>query len=400
MHCSIRRFLFAFRIVPALCFISGLALSLEAVAAPLPDAAKVLIDATRSLPVDFPIAVWLQDPGKAERYHAAGINIFVGLWKGPTPEQLSQLEHAGMRVICHQNAAALERMKKPGSPIIAWMHGDEPDNAQEKPGGGYGPPILPEKIVEDYGRIREKDTTLPVLLNLGQAVAWDNYIGRGVRRNHPEDYPKYTRGCDIASFDIYPANHDSPLIQGKLEYVATGVERLVRWNDGKPVWNCIECTQIGDGGRKPTPEEVRSEVWMSLIHGSRGLIYFVHQFKPTFNEGALLADLEMLRAVTAINGRLHQLAPVLNSPNVSEFSVTVSNPAVPVACMMKRVDGATYLFAVGMRNEKVRATFKLNSPTGKSAEVLDESRSVPVAEGEFSDDFAPYAVHLYQLGKT
>ncbi len=29
---------------------------------------------------------------------------------------------------------------------------------------------------------------------------------------------------------------------------------------------------------------------MSLIFGSRGLIYFVHQFKPKFIEAALLAD--------------------------------------------------------------------------------------------------------------
>ena len=43
-----------------------------------------------------------------------------------------------------------------------------------------------------------------MLLNLGQGVAFDNYIGRGVRRNHPEDYPEYVKGCDIASFDIYP----------------------------------------------------------------------------------------------------------------------------------------------------------------------------------------------------
>jgi len=38
---------------------------------------------------------------------------------------------------------------------------------------------------------------------------------------------------------------------------------------------------------------VRAEVWMALIHGSKGLIYFVHQFKP-FNEHALLDDPALL----------------------------------------------------------------------------------------------------------
>ena len=37
----------------------------------------------------FPIAVWLQNPNKAAEYRKAGINLYVGLWKGPTDDQLS-----------------------------------------------------------------------------------------------------------------------------------------------------------------------------------------------------------------------------------------------------------------------------------------------------------------------
>ena len=40
----------------------------------------------------FPIAVWLQNPTKADRYLAAGFNLYVGLWRGPTEEQLRQLK--------------------------------------------------------------------------------------------------------------------------------------------------------------------------------------------------------------------------------------------------------------------------------------------------------------------
>jgi len=153
----------------------------------------------------FPLAVWLQAPSNAQSYREAGFNTYVALWKGPTEEQLATLKKAGMRVICHQNDFALRHLDDPA--IIGWMHGDEPDNAQSLGSGkGYGPPILPEKIVADYKRIKVADPSRPVLLNLGQGVAFDNYIGRGVRRNHPEDYPEYVKGCDIASFDIYPVN--------------------------------------------------------------------------------------------------------------------------------------------------------------------------------------------------
>src|SRR5437867_477262 len=196
-------------------------------------------------PVDagyFPIGVWLQSPEKAERYKAAGINLYVALWRGPTEAQLTTLQKARMPVICAQNQVGLSNIDNPI--IIGWMHGDEPDNAQSLGRGkGYGPPILPEVILQNYRKIRAADSSRPVLLNLGQGVAWDNYIGRGVRRNHPEDYREYGKGCDIASFDIYPVVHDKAEVAGKLEFVAKGVERLSGWaGAGRTVWNCIECT--------------------------------------------------------------------------------------------------------------------------------------------------------------
>jgi hypothetical protein len=350
-------------------------------------------------PAFFPLAVWLQAPQNASRYRAAGINVYVGLWKGPTEEQLADLKTAGMHVICSQNQVA---MNSPNADIIiGWMHGDEPDNAQPLPRGeGYGPPILPSKIVADYERLRQRDTSRPILLNLGQGVAYDQYIGRGVRRNHPEDYPQYLLGCDIASFDIYPAVHTTEEVAGKLEFVAQGVERLRRWSDyQKIVWNCIECSRISNTKVKPTPHQIRAEVWMSLIHGSRGLIYFVHQFEPTFKEASVLDDDELLPAVTAINRQILELAPVLNSPTITDAArVTSSDPEVPVALMCKRHEGATYLFAVNMRNHPTRATFQLAVPHAPSAaEALGETRTVEIRDACFEQDFAPYAVHLYRV---
>src|SRR5687768_13159208 len=259
----------------------------------------------------FPIAVWVQQPKNAQKFKAAGINLYVGLWHGPNAEQLKALEKAQMPVICHQNEFGLEQKNNPI--ILAWMHGDEPDNAQPlKEGKGWGPPILPSRIQADYEKIRAADPSRPVFLNLGQGVAWDNYIGRGVRRNKPEDYPEYVKGADIVSFDIYPAVHDHKDIAGKLEFVGQGVERLRKWaGPNRTVWNCIEAARISNEKTKPTPEQIRSEVWMSLIHGSRGIIYFVHQFKPNFIEASLLADPELLQGVTRINAQIKQLAPVL-----------------------------------------------------------------------------------------
>jgi hypothetical protein len=358
----------------------------------------------------FPIAVWLQAPSNAARYKAIGINLYVALWRGPTEEQLAELERSGMAVICSQNEFARAHLDRKS--IVGWMHGDEPDNAQELPGKkGYGPPVAPEKIVASYRRIQAADPTRPVLLNLGQGVAWDGWHGRGVRSRHPEDYPEYVKGCDIASFDIYPAVHDRPEVAGKLWYVPRGVKRLREWaGEGRAVWNCIECTRIGNKKVKPSPEEVKAEVWMSLIHGSRGLIYFCHQFEPKFIEAGLLADEEMARAVGAINRQVAELAAVLHGPELTGAVSVESKPGDvspelkgglgggPVAAAARKRGEDTYVFAVRMEPSPVRATLRVKGPAEKArVEVLGEDRALESAGGAFEDDFGRYAVHLYRI---
>jgi len=345
----------------------------------------------------FPIAVWLQSPTNAPRFRSAGINTFVGLWQGPTAAQLDALKSAGMSVICSQNEIALRRRD---TNIIAWMHNDEPDNAQKLAARfGFGSPIPPETVVADYKKMKAADPSRPVLLNLGQGVAWDGWYGRGRRNNHPEDYPEYLQGCDFASFDIYPANHGSKAVAGNLWFVANGVERLRNWTGNKkPVWACIECTHIGDSGRKPTPTEMRAEVWMALIHGANGLIYFVHQFKPNFIEAALLEDSGMLAAVTAVNEQINELAPVLNSPTITNaVKVGVTDSATPIATMVKQFNGQTYLFAVATRGHTNSARFSVKESANFSVEVLGEKRSLTATNGVFTDQFAPWEVHLYRF---
>jgi hypothetical protein len=349
----------------------------------------------------FPLAVWLQSPANAAKYKAAGINTYVGLWRGPTEQQLTELKKHGMRVICAQSAVGLRHKDDPT--IMGWMHDDEPDNAQARQGGnGYGPPILPSKIVDYYRKLQQADPSRPILLNLGQGVAWDKYYGRGVRTNHPEDYSEYVKGADIVSFDIYPACHEHADVAGKLWLVADGVTRLRQWSgDRKIVWNCIECTHISNPNAKATPQQVRAEVWMSLVRGSRGLIYFVHQFKPNFIEAGLLADKAMVDKVTETNLQIQRLAPVLNSPAAADGVTVKSSVAeVPVEATMRRHGGAVYVFAVGMRARQATATFKVSGLTEKAqAEVLDEGRTLEVRAGEFTDTFRPWMCICTRLNR-
>ena len=350
-------------------------------------------------PSFFPVHVWLQSPGNAGEFTGLGIDFFTGLYNGPTDEQLATLAAANMPVICDQNEVAL------ASPDVAmvwgWSQQDEPDNAQSDGMGGYLPCIDPQVIVDGYAAMKAADPTRPVFLNVGQSVAWDlddPWVGRGECTGQWDDYAAYFQGADIISFDIYPVTNGSEQINGELWRVALGVDRLREWGPDKIVWNWIETTYI-DSPNLPTPHDVRAEVWMSLVHGSMGIGYFVHEFAPAFREDGIFNHPEIVDAVTAINAEIHELAPVLNAASMQDALVVTSSDAnVPVDAMVKRHEGATYVFAVAMRDDPTTATFELFAhSTAMEAEVIGEDRMVAIEDGSFTDDFVGYDVHLYRI---
>ncbi|MBD3176154.1 MAG: hypothetical protein GF320_13320 [Armatimonadia bacterium] len=354
----------------------------------------------------FPIGVWLQNPANAERYQEAGINTYVGLWQGPTEEQLAALDEAGMWVICDQNEVGLDHVED--NTIIGWLQHDEPDNAQPEHDPvtgemtGYGPPVRPEDVVARYEEMKEKDPSRPVLLNLGQGLANPAWVGRG-SEGRPEDYATYVWGGDILSFDIYPVTN-TRLPEGghELWYVAKGLDRLRALSENERIlWSVLECTHIGNADAIASPHEIRAQAWMSIIHGATGIVWFVHEFAPAFQESALLARPEQLEAVTAVNAEITGLAEVLRSPTVPGLATVESqNPRVPVDLMCKDYGGFAYLFAVAMEEEPTDATFAVTDiPPGARIEVLGEDRALRADGGVFTDHFEGWGVHVYRVAK-
>lgn len=356
---------------------------------------------TFSDPNFFPIGVWLQQPRHAKAYKDAGVNLYIGLWDGLDQPQLDDLKNAGMKVMCDQNTFALGKLSD--TTIYGWTEYDEPDNAQWNASTNqYDPCIDPAVVFNTYSGIKSKDASRPVFLNLGQGVSNIDWVGRGTCTGKTEMYPVYKNGyvkaCDIVSFDIYPVNN-TDVTSGKLWYVPKGVDSLMIWGENKkPVWCWIEVTKIDSktSKRQPTPEEVKAEVWMALIHGATGFGYFCHSWTPTLNDAALLSDAVMLPAVTKINKEVAALAPVLNSVSTKGYAaVTSGNTAVPIDLMTKNLGTVNYIFAVGMRPGATSATFTISS--GNQVEVMGENRTLTVSSGKFTDNFTSYGVHLYKI---
>src|SRR6476619_2155291 len=67
----------------------------------------------------FPIGVWLQSPTRAANYKAIGVNTFVGLYGGPTDQQLATLAQEHMFAVAEQNDVGLKSVNR--RIIKAWM---------------------------------------------------------------------------------------------------------------------------------------------------------------------------------------------------------------------------------------------------------------------------------------
>lgn len=345
----------------------------------------------------FPIGVWLQNPRNGTLFKSMGINTFVGLWKGPTEQQLSEVAKAGMYVIAEQTETAMTLAS--AAAIRGWLQPDEPDNAQ-KAAIGYGDCMMPDEIRRRYEAIRARDTTRPVFLNFGQGLAHKGWKGRGAKcaaLDHDSYYREASRGGDIISFDIYPATEArQPEIYGRLELVAEGVQSLKRWAGvERLVWNVIGTTHINDPNRRPTPQEIRAQVWMSLVLGSRGIVYFLHEWKPSFREDAVFRYPETVREIARLNGEIEMLAPVLNA-RVPPLAVTV-DASVRTVAMARQVDEAIYVFVVALENNASRLKVKVPALAVAVGVAIGEDRPILIRDGLIQDDLPPWGVRLYKI---
>lgn len=336
-----------------------------------------------------PIGVWMQSPENAEWFREAGVNLFIGLWEGPTDDQLNQLSEAGATTFCGQTGVWQSRLDDRA--MSGWLIETSPDNAQELPEGGYGPCIEPEVTQAEYAAMTEADDSRPVMLLLGQAVADAEWPGRGSCDGRDDEmYPAYAEAADVLGFYFYPVSRGRPI-----ELIATGVTRLLEWSSyRKPIIALIEASSI-DGGPRPTPEQIRAEAWLALVHGAAGIGYYCHRFMPDFSETDCLEHEPTRAMLERINGEVRALAPALNSPMIGN-GVTVESDA-PIATRLTRVSGATYLFAAALSSEPTAARFSLRGFSAASAEVIGEDRALAIAAGDLEDDFEGYAVHLYRI---
>jgi len=356
----------------------------------------------------FPIGVWYEavtTPQDAATDKAAGLNTYFEL---TSSTDISLVRDAGMF------AMPSTQLKGYGPETVGWLLTDEVDlwgHEGSAPWTGNfpseGPICVPEEALCGYTVLQTLRDRLPQ--NDGRA----RYANFGFGMHFfIKDGPaaKFLDYSDISSLDTYwytdigmceKSQTPAELCRKSASYGATmdrirGLDEM----DGKlqPIYAFIEVGLPFAQFTTPIqPDELSGAVMNSLIHEAKGVIYFNHNFGGDCITQHVLRDAcgaAIRPAVTEVNRRVTELAPVLNTQSIQyQFSPDLDT-------MFKEHNGSYYVFAMTARGS-APGPHTLILPDGlkaAKAEVLFENRSVPIEGGKIVDDFAAeYSYHIYKL---
>jgi hypothetical protein len=135
---------------------------------------------------------------------------------------------------------------------------------------------------------------------------------------------------------------------------------------------------------------------MALLAGAKGLFYWSYGAKGLSWVKDPARKAELWQRLVSVLQELKALEPVLLAPDASDvLAHPPSNPAIRL--LAKRHRGLRYLVAVNNGPTLVQASFRLTEQASQ-VDVLNEARRIDTSSGTlFSDDFGPYATHVYRF---
>jgi len=261
--------------------------------------------------------------------------------------------------------------------LLAWQLSDEPELQNIKPG--------------DINAMRE------------EIVRADPFHPTAVIISKSGRYNDYAATADILMVDPYPVpDHPLTLVSDAIEKARFAVQ------DKKPVWAILQAFGYQNSrnkgwgrDREPTFEEERCMTYLAIVHGAKGIFYYTYHGSQYFIE----LSPEHWKGIKRLASELRDLTPVLLAPagpSVLKIEITPdssrkdANGDPAIHYMVKELDGKGYLIAVNVVEKPLTAAITgFSSGTGKIDVLFEKGRQVPVIDDKFTDDFAPYAVHIY-----
>ena len=362
----------------------------------------------------FLIGTFMPPTFDFQKWHDRGVNTAVGeayvdpatgLANGPLLQAWDKAAQAqGLRTIRRPMPNPSDDVGN--TTLLAWAQMDEPDAA----GGGLRNLA---GSVANYQLWKAADPNRPVYLNFagpdvltaieGPKPSWclDSTGGCSLVTNHM-DY--INQALDWVSNDIYPAAGNLPDDSRRYDVSLVGdpIDRIRSWTD-KPVFCYIETSDQKfnpKSTRGVTRDEVRAEIWVAIVHGVRGYVFFPEVVPPNgVGSASDGTPADVAAELTVQNNTVTQLAPVLQG-DINPTTLGATVPA-PLQAGWRDAPSGRYFFVVNTKEDTLtNAAITLTGvDTATSASVFNESRTVTLAKGKLTDTFGAFAVHIYVVDK-
>lgn len=197
---------------------------------------------------------------------------------------------------------------------------------------------------------------------------------------------QFLHAMDIVMGDPYPIPH-SPVTA--VSQMADALNQAFHWE--KPLWIVPQAFGGNEWwAREPTAKEQRVMTYLGLLHGARGIQYFIRSPRINFPKSpAMWGECSRLALETA------ELTPALLSIEKAP-AVTSSLPTVHAQAYLDR--GLVTLLAVNTENrpQTVRLQLAGIDYTGEAA-VLFENRPVAVNAGAIDEPIDAFGTRAYAI---
>lgn len=330
----------------------------------------------------FPVGVFYQPTYSFTKWASRGVNMLFGYEKGDGAT-MAQWDAAA-------SAAGFKEIRQPSANpasdanvtnLMAWLAPqDEPDLSN----------VPASTLASQYASLKAADPNIPVMTNYAGGAMLGMQGSTSVAT-----YQQYLANTDWDASDIYPVTGWG--LPNRLGLVGQAVDKLYAYAPNKPAYAFIETSnqQLSwvPNDRGVTPDEMRAEIWDSVIHGAAGIVYFPQQIGNGFQFDVTPAN--VVAEMTTQDAKLQAFGAALTSAtNPSSVGMTTSGP---LEVTWRQYGGHTYFFVLNLSANTVTGqamTLKGINPNS-TLSVDGENRSVTVNGTQITDSFSPYALHIY-----
>lgn len=354
----------------------------------------------------FPIGIWfngISSDAEAQYDKAHGINFYSGMWEGT---DFSLFKQNGMFWVGDKLNSTFDDAS---GNWVGYLLDDEVDG-RFTPADGFTHLQSLVDARKGKGKFMYANYTQLVVGSDMAKADQERYVN-GFTDSVSLDMYWYTIPfCDWTPYrgDLYAVPVPQAVCRTSSSYgramEALGIRDAA---DGKmqPRWMFLENLNGLSGQthlRYITSSEVKGAAMSSIINEARGLFWFNQSFTGPCQSGSVLRTAQVqgssfcgaaqVQAMGEVNNLVHSLAPVINTQSYQwSFGAGIDT-------MLKVKDGKAYVFAMTSGGSGQRTFTVPDGIAGTSAEVIGESRSLPITGGKFTDSFPSESTfHIYRI---